>query len=101
MLLEQKFKELLNYSTACISDALDSLGINGGLESILPIAQGMKLVGPAYTLSYQLSLPNENSVAGEFIDEVEAGSVVVISNNGLTSCTVWGDILTMVAQKKK
>src|SRR3990167_752449 len=91
---------LNEYSTPCISDALDSFGINGGLEGILPLNRGVKIVGPAFTLNYQLVDPNEGGVAGEFIDEVEPGSVIVIANNGRLSCTVWGDILSIVAKNK-
>jgi regulator of RNase E activity RraA len=34
---------------------------------------------------------------GDFLDDVPAGSVVVIDNAGRTDCTVWGGIMTRVA----
>lgn len=98
---QQKWiEELQGYSTACISDAMDMYGINGGLEGIRPLAHGLRTVGPAYTLRFEPIEAGEFAPAGEFIDEVPAGSVVVVANGGRTYCTVWGDLLTYVAQEK-
>ncbi|AMA73429.1 MULTISPECIES: RraA family protein [Aneurinibacillus] len=93
------FEQLRKLPTSCISDALDMLGINGGCELIRPLTQGMALVGPAFTLQYEQVKEGEKAPAGEFIDEVPAGSVVVIANGG-RYCTVWGDLLTIAAKQK-
>jgi len=99
--MKNEFSEKLNgVSTTAISDSLDMIGINGGLKSIHPISQGLSVVGPAYTLQYEETREGEQAPAGDFIDEVPEGCVVVISTNNQTNCTVWGDILTFVAQKK-
>ena len=37
---------------------------------------------------------------GDYIDDVEAGSVVVLDNGGREHATVWGDILTWVAHRR-
>ncbi|WP_434752334.1 RraA family protein [Paenibacillus amylolyticus] len=87
-------------STACISDALDTFGINGGLEGLKPLSSGMALAGPAYTLQYEPIAEGEVAQAGEFIDEVPEGCVVVIANGGRQYCTVWGDLLTHFAKIK-
>lgn len=87
-------------STACISDALDTFGINGGLEGLKPLGPGMALAGPAYTLQYEPVPEGEAAQAGEFIDEVPEGCVVVIANGGRQYCTVWGDLLTHTAKIK-
>jgi len=38
---------------------------------------------------------------GDFIDKLDEGTVVVIDNGGREDATVWGDILTYLADKKK
>ena len=38
---------------------------------------------------------------GDYIDDVEPGQIVVIDNDGRMDATVWGDILTLVADRKK
>lgn len=93
--------ELHQFATPVISDALDTLGWNGGLSGILPINAGKKITGPAYTISYELVEEGQAGKAGDYIDEVPEGSVIVISNKGHTFCTVWGGILTYLAQLRK
>jgi regulator of RNase E activity RraA len=91
---------LSDFSTPAISDALDVYGINGGLEGLHPIFPGAKIVGFAYTLLYVEVKPGELAEAGDFIDNVPAGNVIVIANQGRTFCTVWGDILTFAAKQR-
>jgi regulator of RNase E activity RraA len=95
--------ELLNeYSTSEISDALDYLGIESCLLGIKPLATGTKIVGKAYTVKYRRydEKQSQFSSAGNYIDDVPEGHVIVIDNEGITDCTVWGDILTRVALLK-
>jgi 4-hydroxy-4-methyl-2-oxoglutarate aldolase len=42
----------LSLSTSAISDALDRFGLRGGCEGIFPVAAGVKMAGPAFTLRY-------------------------------------------------
>lgn len=97
-------KELLDafmkLSTPTVSDAMDKLGIRGGCEGLVPIVPGKKFVGPAFTVKF-IPVGTVKTKAGDFIDEAEEGDVIVIDNAGRTWCTVWGDILTYVAVKKK
>lgn len=89
----------LALSTSTISDALDSLGLRGGCEGILPVVAGVKMAGPAFTLRY-VPVGQVKGNVGDYIDIVEPGDVVVLDNDGRTDCTVWGDILTMVAKRR-
>jgi regulator of RNase E activity RraA len=97
-------KELLDafmkLSTPTVSDAMDKLGIRGGCEGLMPVVPGKKFVGPAFTVKF-IPVGTVKTKAGDFIDEAEEGDVIVIDNAGRTWCTVWGDILTYVAVKKK
>jgi len=94
--LPGKFSKL---STSTISDACDRLGIAAGCLGIKPICPGSKMVGRAYTVRY-VPIGAVSGTVGDYIDEVEPGHVIVLDNNGRTDCTVWGDILTVMAKIK-
>ncbi|MBE8905463.1 RraA family protein [Enterobacter asburiae] len=93
---------LLALDTAAISDALDSLYIAGGLAGIKLQAGGGKLAGPAWTVKYEACVAEKNQFmnAGNYIDQVPAGAVIVVDNGGRTDCTSWGNILTTKAVLK-
>ncbi len=95
--LVEEFKKL---SVALVSDALDRLGIHGQCLGIQPIALGSKTAGRAFTLKYIPCGMNKGTV-GDYIDDVPPGDVVVMDNAGRVDCTVWGDILTSVANKRR
>lgn len=82
-----------------VSDALDKMGIPCGLLGIHPVVPGHRICGPAFTVHY---IPNGTlkGNVGDFLDDVEAGQVVVIDNGGRLYCTVWGDIMTFVAKSR-
>src|SRR5205807_6388637 len=87
--------------TATISDALDRLGIVGQCLGLAPLDPKFRLVGRAFTLRYRpTGLMNKGTV-GDYIDDVPPGDVVVMDNAGSVDCTVWGDILTSVANKRR
>jgi regulator of RNase E activity RraA len=83
--------------TSCVSDALDTLGLNGGLPGLARVSGTGVVTGPAFTLRFEPVSPGQPGPAADFLDDVPAGSVVVIANAGRTHCTVWGDILTGLA----
>ncbi|MFZ2058826.1 MAG: hypothetical protein WAV54_15585 [Acidimicrobiales bacterium] len=82
--------------TAAISDALDRLALVGALGGIGPLGGGQRACGPAFTVAYQ-PVSDKGGTVGDFLDDVAAGAVVVIDNQGRTDCTVWGGIMTEVA----
>lgn len=83
--------------TPGVSDALDKLGLPGQALGIMPLANYTKVVvGPAFTIKY-VPANDPPGTVGDFIDDVAAGDVVVIDNDGRTDCTVWGDIMTQYA----
>jgi 4-hydroxy-4-methyl-2-oxoglutarate aldolase len=95
-------EKLRGFDTASLSDALDSLGVNGGLEGLVPRSSNWQMAGRAFTVEF--GLPNEDEVkagqAADYIDEVQPGEVVMLANNGRTDCTIWGGILTALATSK-
>jgi regulator of RNase E activity RraA len=86
--------------TATLSDALDRLGINGQCYKIKPRSTAFRMTGRAWTLQYGPA-GNPPGTVGDYIDDIEPGTVIVLANGGRDDVTVWGDILTEVAHRKK
>ena len=85
--------------TTSLSDALDRLGIAGQCLNIKPLDHAFRLTGRAFTLLYGPAGKPAGTV-GDYVDDVEPGSVVVLDNGGRENATVWGDILTWVAHRR-
>lgn len=85
--------------TATLSDALDRLGIAGQCHGIAPRSTTFRFAGRAYTIKYGPAASPPGTV-GDYIDEVPPGGVVVLDNGGRMDCTVWGDILTEIANRR-
>jgi len=86
--------------TTSVSDALDRLGITGGLLGIKALVPGSKLCGQAFTVHY-VPCGTAKGTVGDFLDDVKAGQVVVIDNAGRNYCTVWGDLMTITAVRNR
>jgi 4-hydroxy-4-methyl-2-oxoglutarate aldolase len=86
--------------TATISDALDRFAIAGQCYRIKPRSPSFRLTGRAYTLLYGPATTPPGTV-GDYIDDVPEGSVLVLDNGGRDNCTVWGDILTEIAHRRR
>lgn len=98
--MDEKLAVLEQLDTPAITDAMDKLNLKGGLEKLSAVVPNTKIYGKAYTVRYEPCGQSKGTV-GNFIDDVKPGQVVVIDNAGRTDCTVWGDIMTFVAQRKK
>jgi 4-hydroxy-4-methyl-2-oxoglutarate aldolase len=85
--------------TTALSDALDRLGIAGQCLGIKPLDPRFRLTGRAFTILYGPAGTPPGTV-GDYIDDVAPGGVVVLDNGGRENATVWGDILTMVANRR-
>ena len=85
--------------TATLSDALDRHGLNGQCSRIRPRSSSFRMAGRAWTLKYGPAGHPAGTV-GDYIDDIDAGTVIVLDNGGREYGTVWGDILTEVAHRK-
>ncbi|HWK35441.1 RraA family protein [Sphingomonas sp.] len=83
-----------------ISDAMDRLGIPGQCLGIMPLDRSFRLVGRAWTLRYGTVGQDRGSV-GDYIDDMGPDQVVVLDNQGRLDATVWGDLLTSTASRRK
>lgn len=91
----------LRLDTAAISDALDRSGIVGQCYKIAPCDRKFRMAGHAYTVLYRPAGHDEEGYVGDFIDDVEPGSVIVIDNRGRDDVGTWGNILTEMAHRRK
>ena len=87
-------------SGATVSDALDRLGIAGQAFGIAPLDRSFRAIGRAFTVKYVPSGARKGTV-GDYIDDVPAGAIVVLDNGGRLDATVWGDILTTMAHRRR
>ncbi len=85
--------------TATLSDALDRLGLAGQCAGISPRDPHFRMAGRAFTVLYGPATKPAGTV-GDYIDDVDPGSVVVLDNRGREDATVWGDILTEIAHRR-
>jgi regulator of RNase E activity RraA len=102
--IENRERDLIDgfskLDTPSVSDALDRLGIKGGLEGIHPVIAGSMICGRAFTVHY-VPCGIIKGTVGDFLDDVQPGQVVVIDNSGITNCTVWGDLMAITASRMK
>jgi 4-hydroxy-4-methyl-2-oxoglutarate aldolase len=98
-MIDTNVERAARIDTATLSDALDKLGIAGQCLGIKPLDQNFRLAGRAFTLAYAPAGPG--GTVGDFIDDVPEGSIVAIDNGGRADATVWGDILTLCAHRRK
>src|SRR5450756_1727710 len=98
MINQSLIDEFRKLDTPSVSDALDRLGLKGGLEGIRSVIPGTVLCGQAFTVHYVPCGVTKGTV-GDFLDDVKLGQVVVIDNGGRTYCTVWGDLMAVTASK--
>jgi regulator of RNase E activity RraA len=93
-------ESLHTLSTTDLSDALDRLGIAAQCFGIMPLSRDFRLAGRAFTVRYG-PVGLDGGTVGDYIDELGDGDVVVLDNGGRLDATVWGDILTSIAARRK
>ncbi|WP_407555119.1 RraA family protein [Streptomyces sp. Pv4-95] len=92
-------ERLSRLDTAALSDAMDSLRTPPCvLPGIATRTPGSIACGPAFTVRYR-AIDDDTTFhnAANYIDDVPAGSVVVVDNGGSHTCTNWGSLLSSVA----
>src|SRR5690606_8945964 len=94
---DAKYRVLAN---AEVSDALDFFGLPGSAHGLSGVTGTFRFFGPAYTLRFAPVDKQDPGTVGDFIDDVLPGQVIVLDNGGRTDCTVWGGILSQIAQSR-
>jgi 4-hydroxy-4-methyl-2-oxoglutarate aldolase len=93
-------ERLEGLSCTDLSDALDRLGIAGQCAGIMPLDHSFRLAGRAWTLRYG-PVGQEPGTVGDYIDDLGPGEIVVLDNQGRADATVWGDLLTSTAARRR
>ena len=83
-------------TSAAVSDAMDRLGIAGQVFALRRLSGSGIFAGRAVTLRYG-PVGVDGGTVGDYIDDVPAGSVLLLANRGSTTGTVWGGLLSEVA----
>jgi len=90
-----EIREILKLiSTANLSDAMHRRGVLGGIR---PVGEGMKLVGPAFTVR---TAPGDYAKPVEAIDHARPGDVIVVDAGGVPPA-VWGEMASRSALNRK
>ncbi|XYQ53406.1 RraA family protein [Pectobacterium carotovorum] len=98
--IKKYIEKAKSLSTPEISDALDFFSLPGSMLGIKHIAGKQSMVGTAWTVRYVTVDKDNIGTVGDYIDDVKAGDIVVIDNSARKDCTVWGGILSQLANKK-
>jgi 4-hydroxy-4-methyl-2-oxoglutarate aldolase len=99
--MSKSIREILEgLSCTDLSDAMDRLAIPGQCFGIKPLDRSFHLVGRAWTLRYG-TVGQDRGTVGDYIDDLGAEDVVVLDNQGRLDATVWGDLLTSVASRRR
>lgn len=93
-------ERLRELSCTDLSDAMDRLGIACQCSGIMPLDRGFSLCGRAWTLRYG-PVGQDAGTVGDYIDDLGEDQVVVLDNAGRLDATVWGDLLTTTASRKR
>ena len=87
-------------SASQISDALAELHLpSHSMDGIVTLELSAKVVGLAFTVTCLPAAESEGQRI-EYLGDIPAGAVVVISNGGRTDCSVWGGQRTLAARQR-
>lgn len=90
-----KYTQLAQFSAATLHEALGKLG---NLPSaIKPIAPGMKICGPAYTVQ---TIPRDNKILHRAYAYAKPGDVLAVSCSDHYEAGYWGDMMSLGAKTK-
>lgn len=90
--------------TAAVNDVLREMNLTRQTlpNSILPLVDGMKLAGPAFTIKGAKSLlvKDEMRERAEMLESIPPNSVVAWDTSGDDESAQWGEVMTMAAARR-
>ncbi|HSR12894.1 MAG TPA: RraA family protein [Thermodesulfobacteriota bacterium] len=98
-------RRYLRLYTGVIADILDAKGVRAHSlpPSIRPIREGMKVAGPAFTcMGVQTgdAKCDDTPMLIRMLEAVTPHSVVLLKASGDSTCSHWGEIMTLSAKQK-
>src|SRR5271154_1654180 len=97
--MDDNIQRASKLDTTSLSDALDRLGIAGQCRGIKPLDHRFRMTGRAFTILYGPPSKPPGTV-GDFIDDLEPDTVVVLDNGGGVKGAVGGGIMTVGGQRR-
>src|ERR1700744_5833058 len=97
--MDDNIQRASKLDTTSLSDALDRLGIAGQCLGIKPLDHRFRMTGRAFTILYGPPSKPPGTV-GDYIDDLEPDTVVVLDNGGGRDGTGGGGILTTGAHRR-
>ena len=84
--------------TTEVADAINRFGYNTGMFGLNCIVSGTKVCGQAFTVLFGVC---QGGFEGkmDYLDDVPAGNVIVIDNDGRLDYSCWGDLMSRVAMR--
>jgi regulator of RNase E activity RraA len=92
--------ELEKFDIETISDALNTIGLCTNIYNLKYTVEDKLIVGEAYTVEFITDNYKDKCLSANYIDDVPENSIIVIDNHNIDYCTVWGNILSRMAQIK-
>jgi regulator of RNase E activity RraA len=85
-------------TSTAVSDAMERIGLDGVLSGLVAYGDSV-VVGAAFTV--RLCEPERSERPfNAYLDELSAGSVVVIDSGGLRGFSVWGGLMSAEARRR-
>lgn len=90
--------------TCAVSDALDSLGLDGVIDGVAPLWEGARAAGRAVTMQLAEGTAPEGQpkvhLGVRAIMTASPGDVIVVANDGRTGMGSWGGLLSVAAKQR-
>lgn len=102
MAREPIVERLSKLDTCAVSDALDSLGLQGATWGVRPLWACPRIAGRAATMKIKpvgLEQPKQH-LGTPTIEAANPGDVIVIDNGGRPDISTWGGLLSLSAKLK-
>jgi len=88
--------QLSKFGVAMIAD---SMGRYGAMKPyIRPVASGMRIAGPAFTVQTYRS---DNLMIHIALELAQEGDILIVDSGEVTNAGLWGELMTTMALKKK
>jgi len=95
---------LRQLDTCVLSDALDALSLRGVVDGILPVWEGAKVAGRAYTVRMAEGPAPEGAptvhLGARAIAATGPDDVIVMANEGRVGMGAWGGLLSLAARHR-
>lgn len=102
--MDEVVSRLLVFDSCSVSDALDSLGLQGVVTGLVATSAGKRVAGRIHTCRLAQGKPPAGALARHLgaasIDAAAAGEIIVVEQRTGCEAGCWGGVLSHAARKK-